>query len=563
MPGVSSAQFGHVAADARLVPWSSVGRLALEGGFFPPVYRPVTGTELADLLTSVQARALSGQAAALADDTEYARLEWLQDRYRRGGGGVAWHGCPCKVHPPHLRFSGRVVAGYSELGDPIPFEGGLGFTAGSSLYFEPAVEFTAGQFWAAVNYRLGGRVVQGGLTGDELGGSDSPLTWPEWPRATGRADVRDLRLADGDWRDQFTRALVGLQLGNWALSAGWDQRRTGPGVTGDLNLDYQGRPFPALTVRRTHKFVWNGIMTHLAPDETLLRVGSLSRRTVRYNDEFGSYAKEANPWFFQWLVGWNITSWFRTTVTHSVMATAREGTLWPDLLQINFPLIGATWREGESGPITDRIFAVQFEFRWREAPWPLLPSRAGRLYWDYGGEDFLPSGPGGVFPEISAPASVAGLELVSPRWDLGFEYAELWHDKILWYTNGGYDEGYSQEQTLLGNPLGGSGEAISGLVRLRPARFGCQFELLGRLATWGIPGHTPGTGERRSLALTVARTPRGIPADAAAGPDSPLLWELTGEWNHEEADMGAYLAVPIPAARAQEDWWRLYIKVGI
>jgi len=545
------------------VPWSSLTRLALEGGAFPPAYRPVTEAEMATLLAAVQDQALAGRASALADNPEYDRLLWLLDRYQRGGGGTAFHGCSCKQHPPHLRLSGRIAGGYSELGDPVPAEGGLGMVAGHNIFLEPAVEFAAGAFWAAFNFRLGGRWAAGGTGFSGPGGRDDPLSWPGWARATGRADVRDLRLDDGVWRGQVTRALVGLQLGNWALSAGWDQRRTGPGLTGNLNLDYQGRPLPAATVRRTRSFHWSGIMTHLAPDQTLLRTGLLSRRTVTYSDDFGNYEKEASPWFFQWLVGWNITSWFRTHFTHTVMATAREGTLWPDLMQINFPLIGTTWREMESGPITDRIFAVQFEFRWRDAPWPVLPSSAGRLFWDYGGTDFLPSGPGGVVPQISIPASVVGFELVSPRWDLGVEYAELWHDKVLWYSNAGYREGYSQEQTLLGHPLGGAGEAITGLVRVRPAQWGFQLELQGRVADWGIPGLTPGTGGRNSLAVTVGRTPRGGPVDPAAAPAVPLLWEITAELIREKADQAAYLNSPPPDSKVSRDWWRLYFKVGI
>ncbi len=563
MPGVSSAQFESVETDARTVPWSGLTRLALEGGFFPPAYRPVSAAEIADLLAAVQDQALTGRAPALTDDPEYARLLWLLDRYRRGGGGAAFHGCPCKVHPPHLRLSARVVGGYSELGDPIPEEGGLGFVAGHNIFIEPAAEFAAGAFWAAFAYRLGGRWARGGTDFSAPGGDTDPLTWPGWARATGRQDVRDVRLAGGAWTGQLTRALVGLQLGRWALSAGWDQRRTGPGLTGDLNLDYRGRPFPAVTARRTQSFQWDGIFTHLAPDQTLLRAGLLSERTVTYQDSLGNYAKEANPWFFQWLVGWNVTSWFRTHFTHTVMATAREGTLWPDLFEINFPRAGTTWREMESGPITDRVFAVQFEFRWRDAPWPLLPSSAGRLFWDYGGTDFLPSGPNGVVPQISVPASIVGFELVSPRWDLGFEYVELRHDEVLWYTNGGYEEGYSHEQTLLGHPLGGSGEAITGLVRVRPSSRDFQVRLQGRLARWGMAGYTPGTGERHSVALTLGRSPRGGPADPTEKPAAPLLWEITAEWNREQADPAGYSISPPPNSVGARDWWRLVYKVGI
>lgn len=563
MPGVSFAHFGAVDADARIVPWSGITRLALEGGVFPPAYRPVTTTELADLLATVQDHALSGRAPALTDDREYGRLQWLLHRYRAGGGGVVHHGCACKTHPLHWRLAGRVLGGYSELGDPLPAEGGLNFAAGHNLVFEPAVELALGSFWAALDWRIGGRWARGGVAFDGPTGDANPLTWPGWSRATGRADVRDARLRSGAWRGQVSRALIGLQLGNWALSAGWDHRRTGPGLSGQLNLDYQGRPFPALTARRTRPFRWFGMMSPLAPDQMLLRAGLLSSRTVDFQDEYGTHRKQDEPWFFQWLVGWQLTPWFRTQLTHSVMVNAREGTLWPDLLQVNFPLVGTTWREGESGPITDRIFAAQTEFRWREAPWPVLPSRAGRLFWDYGGTDFLPSGPGGVVPEISIPASVLGCELLSPNWDLGFEYAELRHDDVLWYSNGGYVEGYSHEQTLLGHPLGGSGEAITGVVRIRPARWGCQLSLQGRRSRWGTPGLTPGTGERHAVALILGGTPRDrVVADATA-PAATLVWEVSAEWNRERVDPAGYLHDRASDSGLERDWWRLLFKVGI
>ncbi|MFT5784047.1 MAG: hypothetical protein ACI9JE_001370 [Candidatus Krumholzibacteriia bacterium] len=526
---------------------------------FPPAYRPVTAHELAAMLDRVHSEAMSGDALAFADDPEFSRLLWLRDRYTKGGGGWAHHGCDCKVHPPHFKLSGRIVGGYSGLPNTVPEEGGLGFFAGTNVYFEPELTFTIGDFWAVADFRIGGRVGEGGVDFSDPGSHDDPLAWADWVRPTGRADERDLRLDAGAWRGQVTRALVGAQLGRWALSAGWDNRRTGPALTGDLNLDYRGRPFAAVTARRTESFKWRGVMTHLAPDQLLLRTGLLSSRRVAYTDEFGLQVKQANPWFMQWLVGWNVTPWFRAHFTHSVMSVAREGALWPDLLQLNLPVTGSTIREGESGPVSDRIFSAQFEFRWRQAPWPILPSNAGRLYWNYGGTDFLPSGPAGVVPEISIPASVVGFELLSPRWDLGFEYAELRHDKVLWYTNGGFREGYSHEQTLMGHPLGGAGESLMGLVRVRPAAWASQISFKGHHATWGMRNFTPGTGERNAFSLSWGRTPR----DASELATSPLLWEITVEWNREEANRDAYKTTESPNARASRDWWRLIFKVGI
>ena len=287
--------------------------------------------------------------------------------------------------------------------------------------------------------------------------------------------------------------------------------------------------------------------------------GKLSEQRITYKDEEGeSHEKYDEPWFFQWLLSWEFTSWFRTTLTHTAMAVPREGTLWGDILQINFPLIGTTWSETTHGPVTDRIFSAQFEARWRHAPWPLLPAAAGRLFWDYAGTDFLPSGPEGNVPQISNPASVIGIELVDPGWDLAFEYAELVHDDVLWYSNSGFAEGYSHEGWLLGHELGGSGESLTGWVNVRPEAWGLETALKVRRATWGMKSKTPGDGNQTTVALTVKNLPTGAAggpaADAPAA--SPLLWEITAEWNSEEA-------VPLDAQGEKRSWWRVYCRLGI
>ncbi len=288
-------------------------------------------------------------------------------------------------------------------------------------------------------------------------------------------------------------------------------------------------------------------MKPLAPDNLLFRTGKLSNRDVYFKDEWGNQEKQAQPWFFQWLVGWEVTSWFRATFTHMAMATAREGTLWPDLLQINFPLIGTTWREADSGPITDRIFSAQFEFRWRHAPWPLLPTEAGRLYWDYAGTDFLPSGPGGVIPELSIPASVAGVEFVNRGWDLTLEYFGLYHPSALWYSNGGYPEGYTQDEWLLGHHAGGGARGGISLVRIRPAQTPWEIGLKLGYTNWKHENFLPGEGERRSVALSVGRDPATL--------IDSLQWTGVVEWVRED-----HQSEDTPASH--NDWWRASLKLG-
>lgn len=540
-----------------MVPWTTIDRLALLAGEFPRVDHQVSEAELVQDLAAGFA---SPEFLSSARDRD-----WWHAFYEHGAGGWTWHGCECKTHPPRVRLGGRVLAGYSELGTPLESEAGLGWAPGLNLSLEPMLDWAAGPWWASVTGRFAGRVVQGGESFDS--DSTHPLTWPGWSIPTGRGQVRDSRLRGDAWVARVPRLMGGVQLGGWGLSAGWSPRRTGPGLDEALVLDDSGVAFPAVTARRTRRWDWDGFMGRLAPHDFMLRTGRLSQREVYYTDEWGQHLKEARPWFFQWLIGWEVFPWLRTVLTHTAMATAREGTLWPDLLQINFPVIGTTWREAASGPVTDRIFAIQLEMRWRDSPVPLLPSAAGRVWWDYGGTDFLPSGPGGVIPEISIPASVAGIELIGDQVDLAFEYAELFHENALWYSNGGYPEGYSQQQWLLGASLGGSGESVMLMARLRPGSLAQEAEVRIRRARWGHEYSTPGTGELMTVAVTVRNRPGagGLPTllyDDEGRPRLPRRsrWEGTLEWNREEADRNAFGSTNLPGASAVSDWWRVYVK---
>ena len=231
----------------------------------------------------------------------------------------------------------------------------------------------------------------------------------------------------------------------------------------------------------------------------------------------------ARPLFCQWLVTWDHTRWWRTTATHAALAAPRRGdSLWGDLFQINFPLLDATWTEVDYGPVTDRIFTLATELRFREAPWPLLPRAAGRLWWEYGGEDFRPHDVLPGLPEISAPASLVGVELVDARWDLAVEFCETRHVKVLWYGNSGYAEGYAHEGVVLGSALGGAVQAWTGLVRVRPASGASEWTLRGRTAAWEMAGRLPDTARRRELELSWRRL-------AGAG-----AWQVGAGWIEEE-----------------------------
>lgn len=551
-----------VEPDVRTVPWDEIRRFALEAGLFAPVYRPRSEAELARLLGVARDRAGSGDAPALQRGDEAGRLRWWFDRYRDADSGVSW-GDPAGDGPV-LRLSGRARAGFTDLGNPFDHESGLAWSAGWNSTFEPMMDLRVGRWWAAATLRWSGRLARGGVDLSGADRRDSPLTWPGWSIPTGKSQVRDARLQGDAWTVDLPRVVAGVDLGGWGLSAGWVPRSTGTAVSGAVAMDYTGVGFPSAYLRRTRPFRSDSrVLDLLLPEDLMFTAGSLSERTVQYLDTDGNrQTKSARPWFSQWLVGWEITSWFRATMTHAAMAASRDGTSWDDVFQVVFPTPGVTDAEVTHGPVTDRIFTVQYEVRWRDAPWPILPAAAGRVYIDWGAEDYRNRGPLGLFPRIAAPGSSKGIELLSPTWDLVYEFTELVHSSTLWYSNSGFPEGYSEDGWVLGHALGGSGEAYLGIVRVRPPHWGLETSLRLRHATWGMESVTPGDGRMSTVAVSVARMPqRALHADAGPVRDLPR-WELGLEWNRERADPRAWTASPAADAAASRDWWRFWLSVS-
>lgn len=509
------AQEGNIEPDARQVPWPTVRRLALLAGEFPSPIQPLSREELSRIFP----------------------------RYRSGWAARPSLLAPGLAVPAPWWVGQRLDIGFQELGAAPAGEAGRLEPAGGYLVWEPTLEYAAGHFWLGLSARGGGRLWEGA---GPLA-VDHPLVYSSWPLAAGRGPAGQARTLGGAWDWELTRYVVGYRRWGWSWALGRFPARTGPGSGGALVFDRSAPTFPMVQMRRTRPFRWSGWMRPLAPENFLLRAGRLSRREIRYEDEYGRQIREAEPWFFQWLMGWKPWNWLRLTCTQGTMATPREGTLWPDLLQINFPVTGTTWRERDSGPITDRIFAVQVEFLWRDAPWLFLPGEAGRAYWDYGGTDFLPSGPGGVFPEISLPASIAGVELVSPRWDLNLEYFQTHHHQVLWYSNSGYREGYTQEGWVLGHPAGGG--AQGGLLRVgwRPVSRPLEVALQVRHTDWEHERFLPGEAKRLALGLQLGLDP--------ARSRARNLWTAEVGWSREEVQ-------PTAGEITRLDSWRFLIRVS-
>ncbi len=385
---------------------------------------------------------------------------------------------------------------------------------------EPDLAVVRGRFWAVATPRLAASFWR-----DRPDVPDG-LRFGGWPLPTGRPAAGQARRPEAGWRLDLPRAAAGVRLGRWAVTAGLMTAAVGPGLDGDgLTLTAQATSLPQIVLRRTAPLRWSGVMRPLAPQHVLLRAGWSSAQTARYRTEWGWKERRVAPVFSQWLLTWNHTAWWRTTVTHAALAAPREGeTLWGDIPQINLPLLGATLTEQDYGPLTDRLFSLGMELRFRQAPWPLLPRAAGRLWWEYGGEDFRPHDRLPILPDIAAPASLVGCELVDVRWDIGVQYLETRHPRVLWYGSTDFARGYTHDGIVLGHPLGGAVEAVTGVVRLRPGRRAAEWELRGRRATWAQVRGLPATARRDEWSLSWRRL-----AGSSAG------WTVAAGWVREIA----------------------------
>jgi len=512
-----------VEPDERWVPWDAVRRLTLEGGVPLPPYRPLSRQELLEALRS----AWEDGAPALRQGGESALLERLVRQLDASGAGLS----------ASLR-SGLL---FGEVGYVVEGQAGLAAAPGLEAVIEPSLAGGSGRWWGAVTARIHGRALRSGRVPAD------PFLYAGWPDATGAPRLRDARLASGAWAVDWPLAVAGARLGNWAVSAGWAPARTGPGVGGGLLLGETGPPLPSITLRRTAPFRWSGPLGPLAPASLLVRVGRVSAQQIVARDGWRSRSWRDEPWLTQWLLGWRPARWLSAGGSLAALSVARSGSLLPDLLQVNFPLPSVTSVEAERGPVTDRIASLQFEGRWRRAPWPLLPAAAGRLYWEYGGEDLNPPGRIPLLPQLSAPASILGVELVDPRWDLSLEYTELEHPLVLWYGNGGLSAGWTQRGWLLGHPLGGSGEGVRGATRWRPAGALLEIGLLGSHATCGQAGMTPGRSERWTWELSLQP------------PEGAARWRIAVA---HERELVSTFGSADGGAPQRLDWWRAEITGG-
>lgn len=380
-----------------------------------------------------------------------------------------------------------------------------------------------GRWWAAITSRLEVPIDQAGRT------VDPALLYAGWPEPSGRPAAGRAR-GEAASRIAWPRVVVGWQAHGWAITAGLEAATVGVGLDGaGLTLAAQAEPVPQVVVRRTRPFQWSGFLAGLDPEHLLIRVGSTSAQDVSYQAVSGRESRRSRPLLSQWLITWDHTSWWRTTLVGSALAAPRRNDLlWPYFLQINVPLLDATWNEVDYGPVTDRIVSLIMEARWRHDGRGWWPAGAGRVWWEYGGEDFRPHDTLPLVPEISAPASLAGFELVTAHWDVAAEYLDTRHPIVLWYSNGGFPRGYSHENILLGHELGGGVEAWTAELRWRP-RPAWQWSLRGRTAEWRNVSRFPSLARRREVDL-VGRYTGGATWSAGAGWVEETVAGRTESW---------------------------------
>lgn len=465
-----------VEVDWRTAPRSSLRRLALLSGAFLAPYQP---TSVRELVTRLIPRAMEddGQRWSTAERREIARI--LQ-RYRSGGAA----------------FGGRLAILDLGPGDVLAREAGLA-GSGWSATVEPELTLCFRHGWFAFTPRL-----EIPLAGTSVGIPDE-LRYRGWPWPTG-LQARGQARHDLPLRIALPRLALGTQFGSWALTVGTFPAVVGAGLEDEgLTLGMTAESVPQVVVRRTRPFVWSGFLRKFDPEHLLLRVGWTSSQTVRYESPWGRSTRRTHPLLTQWLLSWNHRPWWRTTVTQIAFSASRDGHMPAgDLLQINFPVFDTTWNEMDYGPVTDRIVSIVMEVCWRDAPWRGLPRAAGRVWWEYAGEDFRPNDRFRLLPEIAAPASLAGCELIGNRWDLGVEYLETRHPAVLWYSNSGFAEGFTNRGMVLGHELGGAAQAGTMLARWRSYSGAHEWTIRGRSAGWDVPQSTLASAKRRELGAT-------------------------------------------------------------
>jgi hypothetical protein len=182
--------------DARLVPWSTLRRLALEAGLQPVVDEPLGSDEWQALLAAIAAA-----DGPVRDDAGE----------RRALGALAG------MSRPGPWLGGRVLLGYADRGALQTGEAGLAWGPGWNAAAEFGVQAAQGRWWAALTARAQVRPGWGAGPSPGPAQSGEALSWPGWNPAAGPAQQRRALLRGDGAELDAVRGMVG-GLGRWA----WD-----------------------------------------------------------------------------------------------------------------------------------------------------------------------------------------------------------------------------------------------------------------------------------------------------------------------------------------------------
>jgi hypothetical protein len=151
--------------DARLVPWSTLRRLALEAGLQPVVDEPLGSDEWQALLAAIAAA-----DGPVRDDAGE----------RRALGALAG------MSRPGPWLGGRVLLGYADRGALQTGEAGLAWGPGWNAAAEFGAQAARGRWWAALTARAQARPGWGAGPSPGPAQAADALSWPGWDRQQDR-----------------------------------------------------------------------------------------------------------------------------------------------------------------------------------------------------------------------------------------------------------------------------------------------------------------------------------------------------------------------------------------
>lgn len=321
-------------------------------------------------------------------------------------------------------------------------------------------------------------------------------------QVTGVTDASDGQSA------RFDGSYVGLNVGNFMISAGWMERWWGPGWEGSLILGTSARPIPSLRIERNYTDAFGTRwLSWLGPWRASLELGQAEGSDVPVPDVRFLAARlnfKPLPWFefglsrtAQWCGEGRPCGW---------------GTFW-DLL------IGNDNDVDETGGVSQQPGNQMAGYDFRlSSPWRSLPVA---VYGQFIGEDEAGKLPAKFLGQIGAetwfstPLGGLRAHLEYSDTTCNFTRSEPIYDCA--YRNGLFPQGYTFRSRSIGHAMDNDGRMYSvGALLVRPG--GDSLSLLARKVDLNRGGTAPdmahtissGPNELKNLELQYNRPfPRG------------------------------------------------------